>query len=704
MQLNCWITHLCSWLSSKSEHLITVSGVEDLILINDMATIASPCTTNSYNDHFSTISRGSSEVTDSSSITGQRRYSKSRNGRCSPSHSAHGCLMRTSLRKLCQEKRARKVQFFINADRFFKGIQFAVSSERFRSFESLLEELTRLLADHQADLPTGVRIIYNTNGTKVSCVDEILEGHSYICASSEPFKNLDYSRNENRTWCVTRKYSSTNSQSLPSSCSTPSRSSESSPYSTPSVSMDSPICANRDFIRPRLVTIIRNGIRPRKAVRMLLNKKTAQTFDQVLSDVTDSIKLDTGAVRKVFTLGGKQVVCLEDFFKDALVFIAYGQERYSHDDFDLDTDECRYLSNNMTPFASRKERFISLQSPLARRRVLSAKNDGDCKVSKSSFRSIPRSALKHQARSSTILMQFNASQNENNQYTVVPKYPFQVTDEYEIGQIIGDGNFAVVHECCDRKTKKEYALKVIDKTKCRGKEHLITSEVILMRNLNHPNIVAMIHEFDFETELYLVLGLVKGGDLFDAIASVYKFTEKEARELVYDLSQAIYYLHSLNIVHRDIKPENLLVDYNVDGNKVLKLADFGLAIEAKDTLYTVCGTPTYVAPEILAETGYGLGVDVWAAGVITFILLCGFPPFSSKENRQDDLFDKILMGEFEFTLPYWENISDLAKSLIRGMLTVDRFSRLSSSQVVQHPWVVVSTKLLSVIVTDINFE
>ncbi|KTF76130.1 hypothetical protein cypCar_00038404, partial [Cyprinus carpio] len=243
-----------------------------------------------------------------------------------------------------------------------------------------------------------------------------------------------------------------------------------------------------------------------------------------------------------------------------------------------------------------------------------------------------------------------------------------ILDKYKIGKVIGDGNFAVVKECVERSTGKEFALKIIDKNKCRGKEHLIESEVAVLRRVKHPNIIMLIEEVDTPTELYLVMELVKGGDLFDAITSSTKYTERDASVMVFNLAAALKYLHRMCIVHRDIKPENLLVCEYPNGIKSLKLGDFGLATVVEGPLYTVCGTPTYVAPEIISESGYGLKVDIWAAGVITYILLCGFPPFRSEKNLQEDLFDQILVGHLEFPSPFWDNITDSAKDLIGHML------------------------------------
>ncbi|XP_077596515.1 serine/threonine-protein kinase DCLK1a isoform X3 [Stigmatopora nigra] len=269
----------------------------------------------------------------------------------------------------------------------------------------------------------------------------------------------------------------------------------------------------------------------------------------------------------------------------------------------------------------------------------------------------------------------------------VPAVPAYISERYAVGRVLGDGNFAVVRECAEHSTGRHYALKIINKGKCRGKEHMIQNEVAILRRVKHPNVVLLIEELDTYGELYLVMELVKGGDLFDAITSAKRYTETDAGGMLYDLANAIKYLHGLNIVHRDIKPENLLVYEHADGSKSLKVGDFGLATVADGPLYTVCGTPTYVAPEMIAETGYGPKVDIWAAGVITYILLCGFPPFRGSCEDREVLFDQILTGRAEFPSPYWDDVSDTAKELIGSMLEVEVERRFTALHVLEHPWV-----------------
>ncbi|XP_073486694.1 serine/threonine-protein kinase DCLK3 [Aquarana catesbeiana] len=266
---------------------------------------------------------------------------------------------------------------------------------------------------------------------------------------------------------------------------------------------------------------------------------------------------------------------------------------------------------------------------------------------------------------------------------------------YEIGRTIGDGNFAVVKECRLQKTNEEYAMKIIDKAKLIGKEDIIKNEVCIIKMLSHPNIVKLIDDFETDNEIYLILEYIKGGDLFDAITESVKFTEHDAALMMSDLCKALVYIHSKNIVHRDLKPENLLVQQNPDGSATLKLADFGLAVYVTEPIFTVCGTPTYVAPEILLEKGYGLEVDMWATGVILYVLLSGFPPFRSPERNHEELFQIIQRGEYEFLSPYWDNISDEAKDLINSLLVLNPMKRFTARCVLQHRWIKTSGQMNS---------
>uniref|UniRef100_A0A673AB81 Serine/threonine-protein kinase DCLK2 n=1 Tax=Sphaeramia orbicularis TaxID=375764 RepID=A0A673AB81_9TELE len=560
----------------------------------------------------------------------------------SPAHSANCSYYRTrTLQALTSEKRAKKVRFYRNGDRYFKGLVYAVSSDRFRSYDGLLMELTRSLADN-LHLPQGVRTIYTIDGSKkITSMDELVEGECYVCASNEPFRKVDYTKISVPSW----KPGASSGTGTPGSART----------ATGRESRES-----KDFIKPKLVTVIRSGVKPRKAVRILLNKKTAHSFDQVLADITEAIKLDSGAVKRLYTLDGKQLTCLQDFFADDDVFMACGPEkfRYAQDDFVL-THSCK------------SQAFVSGESSCSH--CAGAGSPSGSALSKTPPKGPSRTKSPGPGKNS----------------------PAPPPPKYKVGKVIGDGNFAVVKECVERSTGQEYALKIIDKARCCGKEHLIENEVAVLRRVRHPSIIQLVEVDETPTQLFLVMELVKGGDLFDAITSSTKYSERDASAMVFNLAGAIKYLHRMNIVHRDIKPENLLVCEYPDGTKSLKLGDFGLATVVEGPLYTVCGTPTYVAPEIIAETGYGLKVDIWAAGVITYILLCGFPPFRSENNVQEELFDQILRGKLEFPSPDWDTISLPAKMLISQMLQVNVDARFTAEEVLSHPWVTVSGSAVS---------
>ncbi|XP_036935832.1 serine/threonine-protein kinase DCLK1-like isoform X5 [Acanthopagrus latus] len=629
------------------------------------------------------------------------------NGLPSPTHSAHCSLYRTrTLQALISEKKAKKIRFYRNGDRYFKGIVYAISQERFRSIEALLADLTRSLSDN-VNLPQGVRTIYTVDGTtRITSMDQLVEGESYVCASIEPYKKLDYTKNVNPNWAVGAKtaVSTRDPPSLGSAKAVPQETRES-----------------KDFIKPKLVTIVRSGVKPRKAVRILLNKKTAHSFEQVLTDITDAIKLDTGVVKRLYTVDGKMVTCLQDFFGDDDIFFACGPEKFRYqDDFNLDESECRVAKSASYGRLPTLQGRSSPRSGGMSRRSKSPSSNSSANGTAGSQLSTPRSGKSPSPSptSPASLRRRQGSQHSGSSLSLAstkvcssmdegdgpgsevllfcttaepmdefPSVPASIAERYKVGRTLGDGNFAVVRECVERSTGREYALKIISKDKCRGKEHMIQSEVSILRRVKHPNIVLLIEEMDTNSELYLVMELVKGGDLFDAITSSNKYTERDASCMLFNLASAIKYLHSLNIVHRDIKPENLLVYEHTDGSRSLKLGDFGLATVVNGPLYTVCGTPTYVAPEIVAESGYGLKVDIWAAGVITYILLCGFPPFRGTGEDQEALFEQILKGVLDFPAPYWDSVSDAAKALITGMLQVEVDQRYTAVQVLDNPWV-----------------
>ncbi|CAI5444788.1 unnamed protein product [Caenorhabditis angaria] len=180
------------------------------------------------------------------------------------------------------------------------------------------------------------------------------------------------------------------------------------------------------------------------------------------------------------------------------------------------------------------------------------------------------------------------------------------------------------------------------------------------------------------------------GDLFEHLRRTKRVPERDSVRIITCLGQALEYIHGLNIVHRDVKLENLLIMRDAYGEIGVKLADFGLATEMPEefgVLKTICGTPTYVAPEVLTQAGYGCKVDIWAAGVILYAILVGFPPFQSSDGSEQDLFSAIQSGEFTFPSPHWDDISYSVRHLIMCLITLDPFHRYEATELLQDEWV-----------------
>jgi len=202
-----------------------------------------------------------------------------------------------------------------------------------------------------------------------------------------------------------------------------------------------------------------------------------------------------------------------------------------------------------------------------------------------------------------------------------------------------------------------------------------------MKKLNHKSIVQLYDIFETPNELFLVLEFVPGGELFDQIVERGSYTENDAAKLVRQILEGIDYMHKHGVVHRDLKPENLLCA----SANVIKIADFGLSKDIESgNLQTSCGTPSYVAPEVLMGGQYDNEVDIWSIGVITYVLLCGFTPFFGDNQRQ--LFERILHATFDFPSPEWDDISEAAKDFVKKLLVVNPAQRLTSAQALAHPW------------------
>ncbi|KAK8404719.1 hypothetical protein O3P69_007759 [Scylla paramamosain] len=261
-----------------------------------------------------------------------------------------------------------------------------------------------------------------------------------------------------------------------------------------------------------------------------------------------------------------------------------------------------------------------------------------------------------------------------------------VEDKYVLKDLLGTGAFSQVRlaEVKDDPSTV-VAIKIIDKKALKGKEDSLENEIKVLRRLTHPNIVQLLETFEDKHKVYLVMELVTGGELFDRIVEKGSYTEKDAADLIRQVLEAVDYMHEQGVVHRDLKPENLLY-FSQDEDSKIMISDFGLSkMEDSGIMATACGTPGYVAPEVLAQKPYGKAVDVWSIGVIAYILLCGYPPFYDENDA--NLFAQILKGEFEFDSPYWDEISDSAKDFIRQLMCVDVERRFTCKQSLNHPWI-----------------
>jgi calcium/calmodulin-dependent protein kinase I len=276
-----------------------------------------------------------------------------------------------------------------------------------------------------------------------------------------------------------------------------------------------------------------------------------------------------------------------------------------------------------------------------------------------------------------------------------PQNPGSFRDHYSVGKTLGEGAFSIVKEVTHRANRANYAAKIVTKTKLtREDEIALKDEISILKAMTHSHIINLYDVFDENAYYYLVTELMLGGELFDRIVTKTFYNEKEARDVCKILFQALDYCHSKKVAHRDLKPENLLLVSRTD-DKNIKLADFGFAkkVSSSKCLLTQCGTPGYVAPEILHGVPYGTKADLWSLGVITYILLGGYPPFI--EQNQRELFKKIKRGQYEFHVEYWGQISKEAKDLIAGMLTVDPDKRISASRALQDPWITGSDEMLA---------
>uniref|UniRef100_A0A3P8P9C1 calcium/calmodulin-dependent protein kinase n=1 Tax=Astatotilapia calliptera TaxID=8154 RepID=A0A3P8P9C1_ASTCA len=262
------------------------------------------------------------------------------------------------------------------------------------------------------------------------------------------------------------------------------------------------------------------------------------------------------------------------------------------------------------------------------------------------------------------------------------------TDEYQLYEELGKGAFSVVRRCMKISTGQEYAAKIINTKKLSARDHQkLEREARICRLLKHSNIVRLHDSISEEGFHYLVFDLVTGGELFEDIVAREYYSEADASHCIQQILEAVLHCHQMGVVHRDLKPENLLLASKLKGAAV-KLADFGLAIEVQgdqQAWFGFAGTPGYLSPEVLRKDPYGKPVDMWACGVILYILLVGYPPFWDEDQHR--LYQQIKAGAYDFPSPEWDTVTPEAKDLINKMLTINPAKRVTATDALKHPWI-----------------
>ncbi|XP_034174165.2 calcium/calmodulin-dependent protein kinase II isoform X15 [Osmia lignaria lignaria] len=272
------------------------------------------------------------------------------------------------------------------------------------------------------------------------------------------------------------------------------------------------------------------------------------------------------------------------------------------------------------------------------------------------------------------------------------------SDNYDLKEELGKGAFSVVRRCVQKSTGHEFAAKIINTKKLTARDfQKLEREARICRKLQHQNIVRLHDSIQEENYHYLVFDLVTGGELFEDIVAREFYSEADASHCIQQILESVHHCHHNGVVHRDLKPENLLLASKAKGAAV-KLADFGLAIEVQgeaQAWFGFAGTPGYLSPEVLKKEPYGKPVDIWACGVILYILLVGYPPFWDEDQHR--LYAQIKAGSYDYPSPEWDTVTPEAKNLINQMLTVNPSKRITASEALKHPWICQRERVASVV-------
>ncbi|XP_073897149.1 serine/threonine-protein kinase 33 [Castor canadensis] len=275
-----------------------------------------------------------------------------------------------------------------------------------------------------------------------------------------------------------------------------------------------------------------------------------------------------------------------------------------------------------------------------------------------------------------------------------------IEEFYTFGRILGQGSFGMVIEATNKETETKWAIKKVNKEKAGSSAvKLLEREVSILKSVKHEHIIHLEQIFETPKKMYLVMELCEDGELKEILDRKGHFSENETRWIIQSLASAIAYLHNKDIVHRDLKLENIMVkssfvNANNELNLNIKVTDFGLAVKkhgsrSEAMMQSTCGTPIYMAPEVINAHDYSQQCDIWSIGVIMYLLLCGEPPFLA--SSEEKLFELIRKGELHFEDPLWESISDCAKSVLKQLMKVDPAHRITAKELLDNQWLTGNT-------------
>ncbi|CAF1111508.1 unnamed protein product [Rotaria sordida] len=410
----------------------------------------------------------------------------------------------------------------------------------------------------------------------------------------------------------------------------------------------------------------------RHAVRLFINsqRQQQQQMDTFLDIVNEALLLEPNTIKTLWDAKGEQIT-------DPMDLLRRGRLYFASRDTNITLGELHISESDLASI----NRLEIIRKQLSQPAYFVEKPVNTEQIHIPSRKSTPFDGDEH--RSATMQAQAMI-------YNDPQTFPEVFLRHYTVGEVLGDGRFSAVFECRDKATGIQLALKIIDKTRCKGYEYLIENELSILRRVKHPNIIKLVEEFQNELKYFLVLEYVSNGDLLTAVTTMNKYSEHDVALMLSQIASALKYLHSLQIVHRDVKLENVLMANYPDQSVTLKLADFGLALCLTDQTPIVaahgdklCGTPMYLAPEVIQNRDYRIENDMWSLGIIAFTLLSGMAPFNG--DNDGDIISNVINKPIDFNL--LPKISMDCREALMSMLERDPTKRISASELLQHPWI-----------------